>query len=281
VERVVVTKTAKDEENFMAVAAATTITVTSASDSEECPAPKGIDKDAMPEYYREKLLEEFADVLVDKLPNELPPLREVNHRVPYNPSTPYVAHKYRLPEDRKEALEKDIEAKQESGILAYPSNVPLAASYMVPKHEPGKYRHVQDLRKGNENTESRAWPMPDHEELTNNVAQSSNLLVADQISAFDQTRVEPEDEKFTAIINHKGVFVQWTIQQGDKNAVATQQRTMQHNLESVWGKNVTVYVDDFSLYDEKPGMSAYSHYLVCRKTLLSEVVRTGENGAKK
>ena len=48
-----------------------------------------------------------------------------------------------------------------------------------------------------------------------------------------------------------GVFQQRTIQQGDKNAVATQQRTMQHTLRDDWGKNVTVYVDDGTIYDEK------------------------------
>ena len=114
-----------------------------------------------------------------------------------------------------------------------------------------------------------AWPMPDQEELVHNIARSTNASMFDMISAFDQTRIHPDDEKYATIINHMEVLQQRTIQQGDKNAVATQQRTMQHTLRDDWGKNVTVYVDDGTIYDEKPGMSEYDHYLVCRRILLT------------
>src|SRR5579871_3642567 len=42
---------------------------------------------------------------------------------------------------------------------------------------------------------------------------------------------------------------------------------MQHTLREEWGKNVTVYIDDGTIYDERPGMSLYDHYLVCRRVL--------------
>jgi hypothetical protein len=100
--------------------------------------------DGNPAYYRELLLSEFDDILVDELPNELPPLRDINHRIPYKPTKPWIAHKYRLPEAHKRALEEDVKAKLKSGILRYTSEIPLAASHMVPKKE-NKLRHVQDL----------------------------------------------------------------------------------------------------------------------------------------
>ena len=106
-------------------------------------------------------------------------------------------------------------------MLRRTSEIPLAASHMVPKKELETYRHVQDLRKRNADTESMAWPMLDQEELVHNMAHSSNASIFDMISAFDQTRIHPDDEKYATIINHMGVFQQRTIQQGDKNAVAT------------------------------------------------------------
>src|SRR5438552_4919686 len=112
-----------------------------------------------------------------------------------------------------------------------------------------------------------AWPLPDQEELLHNVAHSSNASMCDMISAFDQTRIHPDDEKYVTIINHIGILQQRTVQQGDKNAVAMQQRTMQHTLPDDWGKNVTVYVDDMPIYDERRGMSPYSHYLICHRIL--------------
>jgi hypothetical protein len=103
------------------------------------------------EYYRKILLEEFDDILVDALPNELPPLREINHRIPYKPTKPWIAHKYRLSDFHQKGLEKDIIPKLRSGILRYTSEIPLAASHMVPKQS-GELRHVQDLQKRNEDT---------------------------------------------------------------------------------------------------------------------------------
>ena len=75
-------------------------------------------------------------------------------------------------------------------------------------------------------------------------------------------------EKYANFINHMGIMQQRTIQQGDKNSVATQQRTMQHHLREHWGKNVTVYVDDMPTYDQKPDMSPYSHCQAVRRILL-------------
>src|SRR5437667_9595729 len=157
----------------------------------------------------------------------------------------------------KKALEKDIMPKLESGILQYTSEIPLAASYIVLKHELGEFRHVQDLRKRNEDTESMAWPLLDQDELIHKIVQSSNALKFDLISVFDQTRIYPDVEKYVTIINHMGVMQQRTIQQGDKNAVAMQQRTMKNQLRDEWGKTVIVYIDDGPIFDEKPGMSPF------------------------
>jgi RNase H-like domain found in reverse transcriptase len=85
------------------------------------------------------------------------------------------------------------------------------------------------------------------------------------ISAFDQTQIEPCDEKYAAIINHIGILLPRTIQQGDKNAVPTQQQQMQHTLRNDWGRNVIVYIDNGPIFDEKPGMSPYQHYWTVRR----------------
>ena len=73
--------------------------------------PRDVRKDDTPEYYRELLLKEFDDILTDQLSNKLPPLRDINHYIPYKPTKPWIAHKYRLPEAHKQALEKDVKAK--------------------------------------------------------------------------------------------------------------------------------------------------------------------------
>src|SRR5204862_3455782 len=116
-----------------AVSSATAIVIPSNSTSSNSTKPRNVDKHGSPAYYRELLLSEFEDILVDELPNELPPLHEVNHRIPYKPKKPWIAHKYRLSEAHKKALEQEVAAKLQCGILQYTSNVPLAASHMVRK----------------------------------------------------------------------------------------------------------------------------------------------------
>jgi hypothetical protein len=56
----------------------------------------------------------------------------------------------------------------------------------------------------------------------------SNASFFDMISAFDQTRIHPDDEKYATIINHMGILQQRVTQQGDKNSVATQQQYSIH-----------------------------------------------------
>jgi hypothetical protein len=248
---------------FPAVATATTQIVADV----EVEADDNVDKKGSPEYYRNLLINEFHDVLVDELPNELPPLREINHHIPYHPKTPWVAHKYRLPEAQRAALERDVNAKLASGIMRYTSDIPLAPSHMVPKKD-GQYRHVQGLRKRNLDTDTMAWPLPDQEELVHSIARSTNASFFDLISAFDQTRIDLKDEQHATIINHMGIL-QRVIQQGDKNAVATQQWQMQHTLRKLWGKSVVVYIDDGTIFDEESGMSPYQHYRVCQDILLT------------
>ena len=95
----------------------TVATIEARTTTSLAPVPTNVRTDGNAEYYRSLLLEEFDDILVDKLPNELPPLRQINHRIPYKPTKPWVAHKYRLSEMHKKALEKDVMPKLESGIL--------------------------------------------------------------------------------------------------------------------------------------------------------------------
>jgi hypothetical protein len=50
--------------------------------------------------------------------------------------------------------------------------------------------------------ENMAWPLPDQEELVHKIAKSSNASIFDMISAFDQTRIHPDDVKYAMIINY-------------------------------------------------------------------------------
>jgi hypothetical protein len=54
--------------------------------------PSSVQKKGTADYYCELLLDEFKEVLVDQLPKKLPPLRDINHQIPFHPKTAWIAH---------------------------------------------------------------------------------------------------------------------------------------------------------------------------------------------
>jgi transposase InsO family protein len=213
-------------------------------------------KHQSPDFYRDLIYKEYDDVFLDQLPPQLPPLRVVNHHISVKIDKPWVAPHYRLPESHKQALDKDIDIKVNAGIVIPTTNVPLATSHMVPKKDPGTYRHVQDLRRRNKDTETMVWPLPPTEEVVDKVARSKQRSKLDFIQSFDQIRVAPEDVSKTAFRTHRGTYLHLTMQMGDKNAVSTQQQLLETVLQEVRDKTA-IYIDDvFPVGDKTP----YEHY---------------------
>jgi hypothetical protein len=213
-------------------------------------------------FYRNKLLQDYDDIFLDRLPHKLPPFRAINHRIPVKIEKLWAAPHYRFPEKHKEALEKDLDLKLAAGIIVPTTDMPLATSHMVPKKDPGEMRHVQDLRPRNKDTETMVWPLPPTEEIIIKVAGCLEQSCVDLIQSFDQIRVADQDVPWTTFRMHKGVYYHLTMQMGDKNAVTTQQQMLE--TEKIRDE-VAAYIDDiFPIGTAKT--TPYEHYL----TLLNE-----------
>ena len=98
----------------------------------------------------------------------------------------------------KKALEKDVILKLKSDVLVSLRD----SSRCLPKYKLHEFRHVQDLRKQNKDIESIAWPLLNQDELIYKIVQSLNASKLYLISAFDQTRIHLDDEKYATIINY-------------------------------------------------------------------------------
>src|SRR5437667_4611664 len=92
---------------------------------------------------------------------------------------------------------------------------------MVPKKDPGEYRHVQDLRRRNKDTETLVWPLPPTDDIVDKVARSPERSVIDLVQSFDQIRVDPADVPKTTFRTHRGNYLHLTMQMGDKNVSVT------------------------------------------------------------
>jgi RNase H-like domain found in reverse transcriptase/Reverse transcriptase (RNA-dependent DNA polymerase)/Integrase zinc binding domain len=200
---------------------------------------------------RAKWVESASDILTGAPPN-LPPLREVNHKIPLiDESKQYNYHLPRCPDALKTQLSDKIQRYTNAGWWEE-TNVSQAAPMLcvLKKSTTPKLRTVIDGRKRNDNTVKDVTPFPDQEEIRNDVARAKYRSKIDMSDAYEQIRVEPNDVWKTAFSTVYGTFVSHTMQQGDCNAPATFQRLMTTIFREFIGKFVHVYLDDIFVFSE-------------------------------
>lgn len=109
-------------------------------------------------------------------------------------------------------------------------------------------RTVLDKRKKNANTRKLASPLPDIEEILETVSRYKYRTVLDGKDAYEQIRVTPEDVHKTLFHTPHGTMVSLVMQQGDCNAGATYQSTMNHIFAAYIGVFMYVYLDDIIIF---------------------------------
>jgi hypothetical protein len=196
---------------------------------------------------RKKWMENASDIL-GGAPNRLPPLREVNHKIPLiDENARYNYHLPRCPDALKPELSEKIQRYTKAGWWEE-SNVPQAAPMLCVPKKTGRLRTVIDARKQNDNTEKDVTPFPDQEQIRNDVARARYRSKIDMSDAYEQIRVEPADVWKTAFSTVYGTFLSHTMQQGDCNAPATFQRLMTTIFREFIGRFVHVYLDDIFVF---------------------------------
>ena len=209
---------------------------------------------AMSEFTEEeipKLREEWirsCQDIMNGAPSRLPPLREINHRIPIiDPGKVYHYHLPRCPESIKQALATKIDKYEKAGWWKRAVVTQAAPMLCVPKKN-GQLRTVVDSRKRNENTLRDVTPFPDQDEIRADVARAKYQSKIDLSDAYEQIRVEPEDVHKTAFATIFGTFLSFVMQQGDCSAPSTFQRLMTWVFRGFIGKFVHVYLDNIFIF---------------------------------
>lgn len=198
---------------------------------------------------RQEWMEGNADIM-NGAPPKLPPLREINHRIPIiEEGKTYNYHLPRCPESVKQALSEKIEKYENAGWWKRAVVTQAAPMLCVPK-KTGKLRTVVDCRKRNENTSRDVTPFPDQDEIRADVARAKFRSKIDLSDAYEQIRVDPADVSKTAFATVYGTFVSYVMQQGDCNAPSTFQRLMTFVFREFIGRFVHVYLDDIFIYSD-------------------------------
>jgi len=173
---------------------------------------------------REHWYTKFADIF-NGVPPGLPPLREINHRIPLiDDGKRYHYHLPRCPDAMKPQLMEKLRQYVDAGWWV-PKAVPQAAPLLCIPKKTGKLRTVVDCRQRNDNTIKDVTPFPDQDQIQMDVARAPYRSKIDLSNAYEQVRIEPEDVNKTAFATVYGTHESNVMQQGDCNGPATFQRT--------------------------------------------------------
>ena len=182
--------------------------------------------------------------------NRLPPLWEVNHRIPLiEESKHYAYHLPRCTDALKQQLSDKIQLYMDANWWVMKS-VPQATLMLCIPTKSGKLWTVIDCHKRNDNTVKDVIPFLDQDQIRMDITRAKYHSKIDLSNAYEQVRIELEDIWKTAFATIYGTFISQVMQQGDCNAPAMFQCLMTVIFRDHIGRCVYVYLDDIFIYSD-------------------------------
>lgn len=112
-----------------------------------------------PEEVQEMLVE-FGDIVVDDLPNELPPRRDISHHIDFIPRASLPNKEaYRLTPQENEEVRKQVQGLLDKGMIKK-SLSPCAVPVVLSQKKGGEWRMCTDSRAINKITIRYRFPLP-------------------------------------------------------------------------------------------------------------------------
>ncbi|TMC24502.1 MAG: hypothetical protein E6J34_00380, partial [Chloroflexi bacterium] len=203
------------------------------------------------------LLQEFQDVFPEELPAELPPPRDLDHRIELEPgSRPPWRPIYRMSPLELDTLRKELDKLLKNGSIE-PSVSPYGAPVIFVKKKSGELRMCIDYRALNKITIKNRFPIPLIDDLIDRLHGAKVFTKIDLRSGYNQVRIHPEDIEKTAFRTRYGHFQYKVMPFGLTNAPATFQALVQDVLRPLLDVSVIVYIDDILIYSQNDADHSY------------------------
>src|SRR4051812_18327018 len=196
------------------------------------------------------ILKDFADVFPEELPAELPPKRDIDHRIQLEAnSSPPWRPIYRMSPLELDAMRKELDKLLRNGSIE-PSLSPYGAPVIFIKKKGGELRMCIDYRALNAITIKNWFPIPLIDDLTDQLHGAQIFTKIDLHSGYNQIRIHEDDIEKTAFRTRYGHFQYKVMPFGLTNAPATFQALVQDILRPLLDKCVIVYIDDILVYSK-------------------------------
>ncbi|GAA6001491.1 hypothetical protein JCM5350_002153, partial [Sporobolomyces pararoseus] len=194
------------------------------------------------------LLDEFSDVLVDELPDRLPPFRPINHEIDLVDDFKHHARPIPMPARFEKQWSAHVRQFVETGYWSPQALDSACAMFAIPKHDKSEARFVINLKPRNQRTVRRVSPIPDMRQARARVAARKFRTKLDFKKAYEQIRVAEDSISKTGFVTKSGTFVSRVMQQGDCNAPDTMHRVCYMMFHEAVGRFVDVFYDDVFVY---------------------------------
>ena len=196
----------------------------------------------------QNLINDYHDVFL--LPGDpLPASNVVQLEIVMENGTPIICKQHRLPPAYKEVIRKDVEEKLQLGVIEH-SNSPMSSLFMIVPKKPDRFgnpRHrlVLDYRRVNKLIKGDSYPLPNINEILDQLRDSKYFSTFDLAHGYYQIEVKKEDRWKTAFATPGFGHYQFRrVPMGLKSSPACFERMLETVLNGLNLIKMFIYLDD-------------------------------------